>query len=124
MGGMACVGISSLSLANMAESDSRPFALFMSATCRSVATVTHSSGQVSALNGAAENSSLSGVESGAWSHRNSVSDGKACHCVQLCHLKYEVFQPAAHCCSVPKQLYDRGNAFGFRDAASACESAA
>ena len=53
MGGMACVGISSLSLANMAESDSRPFALLMSATCRSIAVITHSPGPVSALNGVA-----------------------------------------------------------------------
>lgn len=33
IGGMACVGIRSLSFANIAESERRPFALLMSATC-------------------------------------------------------------------------------------------
>ena len=33
IGGIACVGIRSVSFANIAESDKSPLALFMSATC-------------------------------------------------------------------------------------------
>ena len=46
-----------------------------------------SSAQESALTYIAQLSSLPGVGFGAWTYRDSVSYGKACHCVQLCHLK-------------------------------------
>lgn len=87
IGGIACVGMRSLSFANIAESDKSPLALLMSATCTK-----HRTKLVKCRLGIAQLAYISVVAVSRWpgTYRDSVSDCQACHSIQLCHLQHGV----------------------------------